>query len=50
VTTLAGSLGVPGVKSGALPGGVSAPRGVTMLPTGELLVSDIGEQVVQIVY
>ena len=50
VTTLAGSLGVPGVKSGALPGGVSAPHGVALLPTGELLVSDIGEQVVQIVY
>lgn len=50
VTTLAGILGVPGVKSGAVPGGVSAPNGVTMLPTGELLVSNIGEQVVQIVY
>ena len=50
VTTLAGTLGVPGVKNGALPGGVSAPHGVAMLPTGELLVSDIGEQVVQIVY
>jgi hypothetical protein len=50
VTTLAGVLGVPGVKSGALPGGVSAPYGVAMLPTGELLISDIGEQVVQIVY
>jgi hypothetical protein len=50
VTTLAGTLGVPGVKTGALPGGVSAPHGVAMLPTGELLVSDIGEQVVQIVH
>ena len=50
VTTLAGVLGVPGVKSGMLPGGVSAPHGVALLPTGELVVSDIGEQVVQIVY
>jgi len=50
VTTLAGTLGVPGVKSGALPGGVSAPEGVALLKTGELLVSDVGEQVVQIVY
>lgn len=50
VTTLVGSLGVPGVKNGALPGGLSQPCGVALLPTGELLISDLGEQVVQLVY
>lgn len=50
VTTALGILGVPGVKDGPAPGGLSNPRGVALLPTGELIITDIGEQVVQIAY
>ena len=50
VQTLVGVLGIPGVKEGSLPGGLSQPCGLALLPTGELVVSNVGEQVVQIVY
>ena len=40
VTTLAGVVGQSGVKPGALPARLNTPRGLAVLPGGDLLVSD----------
>jgi DNA-binding beta-propeller fold protein YncE len=38
VTTVAGVLGQPGARMGALPGGLSQPASVAVTPAGDLLV------------
>ena len=50
---LATILGVPGsfgVRSGPAPGGLNNPQGMVALPSGELLVGDVDEAVIQQAY
>jgi sugar lactone lactonase YvrE len=46
VTTFAGTRGVASVKAGPLPGGLNAPSGLAVLPSGDLLIADRQENVI----
>jgi streptogramin lyase len=46
VSTVIGSAGRVGVSPGPLPASLNAPYGVTVLPTGDLAITDTGENAV----
>jgi hypothetical protein len=48
VSTIIGATGRVGVSLGALPASLNQPRGITVLPTGELAIVDSGENAVLI--